>query len=105
MKLISISPSIFLSFFINNVEEALDQMRYIVTDEEYKLIKKSNIKIIYLHARECIEQLSLGNIDVGFSGIDLLKESEIKEKSPGNFVTIVDLEAEAFLKKKLIYRI
>ena len=40
-------------------------------------IKKSNIKIIYLHARECIEQLSLGNIDVGFSGIDLLKESEI----------------------------
>ena len=40
-------------------------------------IKKSNVKIIYLHARECIEQLSLGNIDVGFSGIDLLKESEI----------------------------
>lgn len=37
----------------------------------------SNIKIIYLHARECIEQLSLGNIDIGFSGIDLLKESEI----------------------------
>ena len=40
-------------------------------------IKKSNVKIIYLHARECIEQLSLGNIDVGFSGIDLLKESEV----------------------------
>ena len=40
-------------------------------------IKKSNVKIIYLHARECIEQLSLGNIDIGFSGIDLLKESEI----------------------------
>ena len=40
-------------------------------------IKKiSNIKIIYLHARECIEQLSLGNIDIGFSGYDLLKESE-----------------------------
>ena len=37
----------------------------------------SNIKIVYLHARECIEQLSLGNIDIGFSGIDLLKESEI----------------------------
>ena len=33
-----------LSFFINNVEEALDQMRYIVTDEEYKLIKKSKRK-------------------------------------------------------------
>ena len=41
-------------------------------------IKKiPNIKIIYLHARECIEQLSLGNIDIGFSGYDLLKESEI----------------------------
>ena len=40
-------------------------------------VKNSNVKIIYLHARECIEQLSLGNIDVGFSGIDLLKESEI----------------------------
>lgn len=41
-------------------------------------IKKiSNIKIIYLHARECIEQLSLGNIDIGFSGYDLLKESAI----------------------------
>ena len=41
-------------------------------------IKKiSNVKIIYLHARECIEQLSLGNIDIGFSGYDLFKESEI----------------------------
>jgi len=41
-------------------------------------IKKiSNIKIIYLHAREIIEQISLGNIDVGFSGYDLFKENEI----------------------------
>ena len=39
--------------------------------------KVPNVKIIYLHARECIEQLSLGNIDIGFSGYDLLKESEI----------------------------
>jgi len=39
--------------------------------------KLSNVKIIYLHARECIEQLSLGNIDIGFSGYDLFKESEI----------------------------
>ncbi len=39
--------------------------------------KLPNIKIIYLHARECIEQLSLGNIDIGFSGYDLLRESEI----------------------------
>ena len=41
-------------------------------------IKKiSNIKIIYLHAREIIEQISLGNIDVGISGYDLFKENEI----------------------------
>jgi len=39
--------------------------------------KLTNVKIIYLHARECIEQLSLGNIDLGFSGYDLFKESEI----------------------------
>ncbi len=41
-------------------------------------IKKiPNVKIIYLHARECIEQLSLGNIDIGFSGYDLFQESEV----------------------------
>ena len=39
--------------------------------------KLSNIKIIYLHAREIVEQTSLGNIDIGFSGYDLLRESEI----------------------------
>ena len=39
--------------------------------------KLPNVKIIYLHARECIEQLSLGNIDIGFSGYDLFKESGI----------------------------
>ena len=39
--------------------------------------KLPKVKIIYLHARECIEQLSFGNIDIGFSGYDLFKESEI----------------------------
>jgi len=43
--------------------------------------KLPNVKIIYLHARECIEQLSLGNIDIGFSGYDLLKESEVNVQS------------------------
>jgi ATP phosphoribosyltransferase len=42
-----------------------------------RIKKLPNIKIIFLHARECIEQLSLGNIDLGFSGYDLLKESTI----------------------------
>ena len=36
-----------------------------------------NIKIIYLHAREIIQRLGEGSLDLGFSGIDLLKESEI----------------------------
>ena len=38
---------------------------------------KQNIEIIYLHAREVIEQLAGKSLDLGFSGLDLLKESEI----------------------------
>ena len=41
-------------------------------------IKKfENIKILYLHAREIVERLGDGSLDLGFSGYDLLKESEI----------------------------
>ena len=36
-----------------------------------------NIQIIYLHAREIIERLADKSLDMGFSGLDLLKESEI----------------------------
>ena len=39
--------------------------------------KFENIKIIYLHAREIIERLGDGSLDLGFSGYDLFKESEI----------------------------
>ena len=35
-----------------------------------------NIKILYLHAREIIERLGDGSLDLGFSGFDLLKESQ-----------------------------
>ena len=38
--------------------------------------EKKNIKIIYLHAREIIESLGDGSLDIGFSGYDLLRESE-----------------------------
>ncbi|RPG99073.1 MAG: ATP phosphoribosyltransferase [Candidatus Pelagibacter sp. TMED106] len=42
----------------------------------FACIKKyKNIKIIYLHAREIIERLSDGSLDIGFSGYDLFKES------------------------------
>ena len=36
-----------------------------------------NINITYLHAREIIERLGDGSLDFGFSGYDLLKESEV----------------------------
>ena len=38
---------------------------------------KKNIVINYLHAREIIERLADGSLDIGFSGYDLLMESEI----------------------------
>ena len=37
----------------------------------------TNVKILYLHAREIIERLGDNSLDIGFSGFDLLKESEI----------------------------
>ena len=38
---------------------------------------KKNIKILYLHAREIIERLGDGSLDLGFSGFDLFEESEM----------------------------
>ena len=37
---------------------------------------KPNIKIIFLHAKEIIQRLGDGTLDVGVSGLDLLNESE-----------------------------
>ena len=37
---------------------------------------KSDIKIIYLHAKEIIQRLGDGTLDMGISGLDLLNESE-----------------------------
>ena len=36
----------------------------------------NNVKVLYLHAREIVERLGDGSLDLGFSGYDLLKESE-----------------------------
>jgi len=44
------------------------------------------IKIIYLHAREIVERLGDGSLDLGFSGYDLLKESEINIQKKINVV-------------------
>ena len=79
---------------------------------------KSNIKIIYLHAKEIIQRLGDGTLDIGISGLDLLNESEnnlrnkisIKQKLdfgeanlvvavPNDWIdvqTIADLEEVAF---------
>ena len=37
---------------------------------------KPSIKIIYLHAKEIIQRLGDGTLDIGISGLDLLNESE-----------------------------
>ena len=37
---------------------------------------KPNIKIIYLHAKEIVQRLGDGTLDLGISGLDLLNESE-----------------------------
>ena len=39
-----------------------------------------NVKIIYLHAKEIIQRLSDGTLDIGISGLDLLHESPINLK-------------------------
>ena len=51
-----------------------------------KIKGKSNIRVLFLHAREIIEQLSIGNLDIGISGYDLLKESEINIQKKINLV-------------------
>ncbi len=40
------------------------------------IANKPNLKIIYLHAKEIIQRLGDGTLDIGISGLDLLKESE-----------------------------
>jgi len=46
----------------------------------------SNVKILYLHAREIIQRLGDGSLDIGFSGFDLLKESQINIQKKINVV-------------------
>tara|TARA_B100000579_G_C22651154_1_gene766288 strand:- start:246 stop:935 length:690 start_codon:yes stop_codon:yes gene_type:complete len=42
-----------------------------------KVKGRPDILVLKMHAREILEQLSIGNLDIGISGLDLLKESEI----------------------------
>ena len=51
---------------------------------------KKNIEIIYLHAREIIERLADKSLDIGFSGLDLLNESEINTQKKINVIKKYD---------------
>jgi len=52
--------------------------------------QNKNIKILYLHAREIIERLGDGSLDLGFSGFDLLKENEINIQNKINVLKKYD---------------
>ena len=45
-----------------------------------KIKGRPDISVSFMHAREILEQLSIGNLDIGISGLDLLKESNINIK-------------------------
>ena len=63
-----------ISFFDNSGNKILQsekERNYFGTIEN-----KSNIKIIFLHAKEIIQRLGDGTLDMGISGLDLLKESD-----------------------------
>ena len=63
-----------ISFFNNSSLKILQsekERNYFGTIENV-----SNTKIIFLHAKEIIQRLGDGTLDIGISGLDLLKESE-----------------------------
>jgi len=39
-----------------------------------------NLQILYMHSREILSNLATDNLDIGFSGFDLYKESEINSQ-------------------------
>ena len=51
---------------------------------------KPNIKIIFLHAKEIIQRLGDGTLDIGVSGLDLLKESDKNLQSKINIQKKLD---------------
>ena len=55
---------------------------------------RSNIKILYLHAREIIQRLGDGSLDIGFSGFDLLKEGEINIQKKLTYSKSMSLEKQ-----------
>ena len=63
-----------ISFFYNSglkILQSKKERNYFATIES-----KPNIKIILLHAKEIIQRLGDGTLDIGISGLDLLNESD-----------------------------
>ena len=63
-----------IAFFNNNnlkIIQSEKERNYFGTIEN-----KSNMKIIFLHAKEIIQRLGDGTLDIGISGLDLLNESD-----------------------------
>ena len=54
------------------------------------IANKPNVKIIFLHAKEIIQRLGDGTLDIGLSGLDLLKESDINLQSKINIQRKLD---------------
>ena len=76
-----------ISFFNNSSLKILQsekERNYFGTIEN-----ESNTKIIFLHAKEIIQRLGDGTLDIGISGLDLLKESE------------KNLQDKIYIKRKL----
>ena len=63
-----------ISFFNNSGLKILQSEK----ERNYfgKIENKPNFIIIFLHAKEIIQRLGDGTIDIGVSGLDLLEESE-----------------------------
>ena len=56
--------------------------------------KLPNIKVIYLHAKEIIQRLGDGTLDMGISGLDLLRESTINLQKKIEVKKKLDLEQQ-----------
>ena len=65
-----------ISFFNDNGLQILQSEK----ERNYfgSILNKSYIKIIFLHAKEIIQRLGDGTLDIGVSGLDLLDESDKK---------------------------
>ena len=63
-----------ISFFYKNGLKILQSKK----ERNYfgNIENKPNIKIIFLHAKEIIQRLGDGTLDIGVSGLDLLSESD-----------------------------